>query len=109
MKIYGKFVIVLVIGMLVGSQVGSIHQAFAVAGTPQIDKAVQQFKLAMNNAKEDLRQCEALLNALQQTPLTPAEQKMAKATEALGAAEKSMINANEQAMTIIEELGHLNK
>lgn len=109
MKTHGKFVIVLVIGMLVGSQVGSLHQAFAVAGTPQIDKAIQQFKLAVNSAKEDLRQCEALLNTLQQGPLTPAEQKLAKATAALGEAEKSMINANEEAMTIIEELGHQNK
>lgn len=109
MKMDRKLAIVLVIGMLVGSQVGAIHQAFAVAGTPQIDKSMEQFKLAVNNAKEDLRQCEALLNTLQKTRLTPAEQEMAKATAALGAAEKSMINANEQAMTIIQELGHLNK
>lgn len=109
MKTYGKFVIAVVIGMLMGSQIGSIHQALAAAGTPQIDSAIQQFHLAVNNAKVDLRECEALLNTLEKTPLTPAEQEMAKAVAALGAAQKSMINANEQAMTIIQELGHMNK
>ena len=109
MKTYGKFVIALVIGMVMGSQIGSIHQTLAAAGTAQIDSAIQQIHLAVNNAKADVRECEALLNTLEKTPLTPAEQELAKAVGALGAAQKSMISANEQALTIIQELGHLNK
>jgi CO/xanthine dehydrogenase FAD-binding subunit len=110
MKSHGKLVIVLVIGVLIGSQIGPIHQALAVAGTAQMDSAVQQIRLAVNNAKEDVRECQALLSTLKNTPLTPAEQQMAKAIEVLGAAQKSMINANEQTLTIIQELGgRLNK
>jgi hypothetical protein len=110
MRSVWKPVIALAIGVLIGSQMGPIHQGLALARTPQMDAALQQFRLAVHNAKADVQNCEALLSTLKNTPLTPAEEEMARAIGALGAAEKSMISANEQAMTIIQDLGgHLNK
>ncbi len=110
MKSVWRLVIAVAIGVLIGSQMGPIHHGLALAGTPQMDTAMQQFRLAVNNAKADVQNCEALLSALKNTPQTPAEKEMTQAIAALGAAERSMISANEQAMTIIQDLGgHLNK
>lgn len=103
MKNHLKLVIVLVIGVLIGSQIGPIRQAFAVAGT-QIDSAIQQCHLALNNAKGDVRDVEVRVNNLKKMPMTPAEQELAKAIEASAAAQKATIKADEQAITAVEML-----
>jgi exonuclease VII small subunit len=103
MKNHWKLVIVLVIGMLVGSQIGPIRQALAVANT-QIDSAIQQCHLALNNAQGDLRDVVARVDNLKKMPMTPAEQELAKGVEASAAAQKELMQADNHLLVVIEEL-----